>query len=410
MKRTQVLIAGATLQLCLGTVYAFSFFQKPLMAAYGWTNGQAAGVFSVAILFLGLSAAVGGPLLWRTGPRPLAVTGSLLYAGAWLAGSWALTHHSLPLFRLLFGAMGGIGLGLGYITPVATVTRWFPHRKGFAAGLVVMGFGLGALLMSKGIAPQLWRMTGGSIPDVFRLTGWLLLALSLPAALLLDNPPGPTPNAPPAPALATPYTCHAFPSWSFVWVWLVFFCNISAGIIFIGFQSPLYQDYLAARHAGLSAGELAASGATLIGISALCNGLGRSLWGAISDRLGGLATFRCLLAMQTTIFLLLMTTGRPALFFIGVCAVLLCYGGGFGTMPLLIAEHYGPAALPRAYGAVLTAWGAAGVVGPQLAAWLRDQQVDRTVLFGMAALILTCGLAATFGLRQAGDARQTDRA
>lgn len=403
MKRNRVLIAGIVLHLCLGTVYAFSFFQKPLMAAYGWTNSQTAGVFSLAILFLGLAAAVGGPLLRHTGPRPLAVAGSLLYAGAWLAGSWALAHRNLRLFQILFGMMGGVGLGLGYVTPVATVSRWFPRKQGLAAGFVVMGFGLGALLMSKLLAPLFWQITGGSIPDVFRLTGWLLLAVSLPAALLLTNPPVPAADAPP-PALPDPSitparACLPFPSWSFAWVWLVFFCNITAGIIFIGFQSPLLQDCLATRHARLSATELAAAGATLIGVSALCNGIGRSLWGAISDRLGGLATFRILLTAQMAIFLFLMTTGNPALFFTGVCAVLLCYGGGFGAMPVLIAEQYGPVAMPRAYGAVLTAWGAAGVFGPQLAAFLMDHHAHRAVLFGLAALILAGGLAATCGLR-----------
>jgi OFA family oxalate/formate antiporter-like MFS transporter len=402
MKRTCILAAGAVLHLCLGTIYAFSFFQKPLMATYGWTNGQTAGVFSLAILFLGLAAAVGGPLLRRTGPRPLAAAGALLYAGAWLAGSWALAHRNLPLFQVLFGVMGGIGLGLAYVTPVATVAKWFPHKNGFAAGIVVMGFGLGALFMSKLLAPQFWRITGGSLPDVFRLTGWLLLAVSLPAALLLADPPAPAADASPAGAVpaAPPPVSDTFPSWSFAWVWLVFFCNITAGIIFIGFQSPLLQDGLAARNPRLTTAELATAGATLIAASAVCNGLGRSLWGALSDRLGGLATFRILLGAQLAVFLLLTVAGHPAVLFVGVCAVLLCYGGGFGAMPLLIAERYGPSALPRAYGAVLTAWGAAGVAGPQLAAFLRDRAAGRAVLFGLAALILALGLAATGGLRR----------
>ena len=135
----------------------------------------------------------------------------------------------------------------------------------------------------------------------------------------------------------------------------------------------------------------------------MCNGLGRSLWGALADRLGGVITFRILLGTQLAVFLLLtVAAGHPAILFAGVCAVLLCYGGGFGAMPLLIAERYGPAALPRAYGAVLTAWGAAGVAGPQLAAFLRDRAAGRAVLFGLAAIILALGLAATSGLRQRG--------
>jgi len=399
MKAIRVLVAGAVLQLCLGSVYAFSFFQKPLMSAFGWSNAQVSGLFSLALLFLGLSASLAAPLLRRFGPRPLAISGIMLYGSAWIASSWALQQHNLPLLRVLFGVVGGIGLGLGYVTPVATVVGWFPSRKGFAAGVVVMGFGLGAMIMSKLIAPWMWNLFHGSIPEIFSRTGLIFLIAGVPAAALLERPPALASEC--SPALNKPdiHTHLPFPSGSFIAVWTLFFCNITAGIVFVAFQSPLLQDYLSARNSQLGVAELAAQGATLIAISSLCNGLGRLIWGRLSDHLGSLTTFRALLLGQVGIFLLLMFTAHPLVFSIGVCAVLLCYGGGFGAMPALIADLYGPVATPRAYGVVLTAWGAAGVVGPQVAAFLRDHSLSHSYLFGFAAVLLLAGYFASRALK-----------
>ena len=396
MKALRVLIAGAVLQLCLGTVYAFSYFQKPLMAAFGWNNAQVAWVFSLALFCLGCSAALAAPLLKRFGPRPLALTGILLYAGSWIAAGVALQLRSLPLLQALFGMAGGIGLGLGYVTPVATVVGWFPRRKGLAAGIVVMGFGLGALLMSKLLAPFLMQLSHNALPIVFRDIGLLLLALGIPAALLLARPPVATS----ATAAAPVAHYHSFPSRSFIAVWTLFFCNITAGVVFIAFQSPLFQDFLSQRHPAWSVERLAAQGATLIALSALCNGLGRLIWGRVSDRLGSLVTFRVLLLAQVGIFLLLMTTAHQLVFAIGVCAVLLCYGGGFGAMPSLIVDLYGPVATPRAYGLVLTAWGVAGMLGPAVAAYLRDHALSHNYLFAFAAAMLLAGFVASRGLAQ----------
>ena len=150
-RRWGVAVLGTFLQLCLGTVYAWSYFQKPLMAAYGWSNAQTTVTFSLAIAFLGISATVGGSLLPRLGPRLLAMTGGFLFGAGYLLAAFALREKTLWLLYLGYGVVGGIGLGLGYVTPVATVARWFPDRKGLVTGMVVMGFGFGALLMSKSL-------------------------------------------------------------------------------------------------------------------------------------------------------------------------------------------------------------------------------------------------------------------
>lgn len=262
-----------------------------------------------------------------------------------------------------------------------------------------MGFGFGALALSKGLAPFLMRVCDGSLPAVFRWTGVVLAVVGLPAAALLARAPAAAP--PPAPATAHGTVAARPPSIrSFAALWLLFFCNIMAGVIFLAFQSPLLQDLLRARNARLTPAYLAAAGGTLIAVSSVCNGLGRSISGAICDWLGGLRTFRLLFVVQIALFLLLALTDHPVVFMTGVCAILLCYGGGFGTVPALIAELYGLARLPRVYGAMLTAWGAAGFIGPYLAAVLRDRATPPFVLFAFAILLLLVGIAASYGVKR----------
>ncbi|MFT3830946.1 MAG: OFA family MFS transporter [Opitutaceae bacterium] len=362
---------GTLLQLSLGSVYAWSFFQKPLADTYGWSNAQVAWTFSFAIVFLGLAAAVGGRILPRFGPRVLAATGSLLYGAGHLLAALALSLHSLPLLWLGYGVIGGCGLGLGYVTPVATAAKWFPDKKGLVTGMVVMGFGFGALLMSKLVAPALMAAFAGQLPAVFATAGTILGGGGLLAALFLRNPPETTPPAVAAPAPSRASLTPADRA-RFALMWLVFFCNIAAGIAIIGFQSPLLQDLCRQQDAARSPATLAALGATLIAVSSLFNGLGRLLWGALSDRLGQLRTFRVMLGTQVLAFAALSVVRDPWLFGALVCYVLLCYGGGFGVMPAFVLNTFGAARMPVLYGGILTAWSAAGVVGPQAIAQLKD--------------------------------------
>lgn len=407
-----VAAAGTLLMVCLGTVYAWSFFQKPLADSYGWSNSQVAWAFSLAICCLGLAAAAGGMLLPRLGPARLALAGGILFSAGYLTAALALSLRSLPLLYLGYGLLGGTGLGLGYVTPVATVARWFPDRKGFATGLVVMGFGLGALLMSKIIAPFLLQLFPGNLPAVFAAMGGLFLLLTVPAAAAIVNPPPgwqPTGMAQPsATAMADADDGSSardrILSGEFALLWLIFFCNITAGIAIIGFQSPLFQDICS--KAGLTAdpATLARYGATLIAVSSLFNGVGRFFWGGISDRIGRPATFRLLLGSQLIAFLLLMQTGSPWLFALLVCYILLCYGGGFGTMPSFILDRFGARLMPAVYGAILTAWSAAGIAGPQLVALLKDSYPAgraATFSFALGAGFLLTGLLLTLLLPSA---------
>lgn len=393
-KNRWLMVAMATvLMLCLGTVYAWSFFQTPIMEKYGWNNAQVSLTFSLAIFFLGCSAAVGGIFLPKLGPRPLALSGSILFSLGYVLAGVALSLRSLPLLYIGYGVIGGTGLGLGYVTPVATIAKWFPDKKGLATGIVVMGFGFGALAMSKVLAPSLLAWTGGDLVKVFYYLALLFAVLTIASSLGLANPPQTGTASPAQPAEAFKDAKPYLASKNFILVWIMFFCNITAGIAVVGFQSPMFQDLLKKTDSGLSGAALAAMGATLIGITSLFNGFGRFLWGAVSDRAGRIKTFRIMLGSQLAVFAVLALTGNPWIFAILLCWILLCYGGGFGTMPATISELFGPGRMTVIYGVVLTAWAAGGVVGPQITAFIKDSFPDRasSLSFIVGAIFVALG-------------------
>ncbi|MEI8120902.1 MAG: OFA family MFS transporter [bacterium] len=402
-KRWRIAICGTCLQICLGSVYAWSYFQLPLMNRYHWSNTQVSWVFSLAIFFLGLAAAWGGMNLKKWGPHRLAMLGGVLFGAGSLTAALALHLESLCLLYVGYGVVGGIGLGLGYVTPVATVAKWFPDRKGFVTGMVVMGFGLGAMLMSKVIAPGLMAMTGGDPAHVFALIGLFFLITATGCGAMLDNPPvgyvpgGYVPSPVMGGAAVSGRSCLL--SGRFLMMWGVFFCNIVAGIAIIGFQSPLLQDLIKKTNPAMATSSLVSAGATLIAVSSLFNGIGRILWGGLSDRIGRIQVFRFMLATQVLAFLVLSRVGNPWLFAVLVCYVLLCYGGGFGAMPSFVLDVFGSVRMPMVYGAILTAWSVAGIVGPQIVAWLKDSYAHQagsvSFLVGAGFLFLGLILSAT---------------
>lgn len=413
--RWLVAIMGTIIQLALGSVYAWSFFQQPVMAAGNWTNSQAAWAFSLAIFCLGLAAAWGGVSLPRYGPRKLAMTGGLLFGAGYMLAAYALGAKNLPLLYAGYGVIGGIGLGLGYVTPVATAAKWFPDKKGLITGMVVMGFGFGALIMAKVLAPMLMAATGGSLVRVFFYIGVTMLCVTLPAGYCLVNPPAgfrPKGYTPPVAAAVSGTALRDITakqcifSGKFFMMWLIFFFNIVAGIMFISFQSPLLQDLMRAtmtpaalRDPQVQAG-LAAAGATLIAASSIFNGLGRFFWGGLSDKIGRVQAFRVILGTQCAVFAAMIFVGDPLVFSVLVCYVLLCYGGGFGSMPSFVLDVFGPRLMPVVYGAILTAWGCAGIVGPQIVAVLKDGFAGQAVryTFACGGVLLLLGLLLSFAL------------
>ncbi|HZV81904.1 MAG TPA: MFS transporter, partial [Geobacteraceae bacterium] len=340
----------------------------------------------------------------------------------YLLAAVALHLRSLTLLYLGYGLIGGIGLGLGYVTPVATVARWFPDRKGLATGMVVMGFGFGAIVMSKVLAPLLLVLTAGNLVVVFAVVGLLFIMFTLLLAGQINNPPegwqphGHIPAAATAQAIESRFvsTVDAVLSRQFMLMWGIFFCNIIAGIALIGFQSPLFQEVIRGADALLSPAALAGYGATLIALSSLFNGIGRFFWGGFSDRIGRKRTFSLLLGSQLVAFILLIYVRTPWVFAVLVCYVLLCYGGGFGTMPSFVLDIFGSRLMPAVYGVILTAWSAAGVGGPQLVATVKDRFPEElypgrasTISFAIGAGFLAAGLLLSFWVKNSDSSSRT---
>jgi MFS family permease len=368
MNRWLVALGGVVLMACLGTVYAWSVYTQPLQAAFGWTSTQATAPFSIAIFFLGVGAVLGGRWQDRAGPRPVALTGALLWgAGNLLAGLGTARLGAAWLY-LTYGVLGGLGLGLGYVTPVAAVTKWFPDRRGLGSGLVVGGFGLGAFLYAH-LLRSLPAFAGGAAPGdavlaAFTVSGIAFAVLGGGAALLVRNPPAPATTA--APALPGPdFTPgHMVRTPQFWAAFAMLFLNVAAGILFISNAVPIMRELT---------GATAAAAAAVYGTIALANAVGRFLWGAVSDRLGRRAAFGAIYLLQVSVFLLVgrfhsMWVVAPLF-----ALVLLCYGGGFGVMPSLVADWFGTRHLGVNYGWVLLAWSAAGVAGPGFVAAVKDR-------------------------------------
>ena len=399
--RIAAILCCTVLQVCLGTVYAWSFFQTLLVRQLGWSFTDTALAFSITIFSLGISAAGAGMILPKVGPKRLALAGSVMFSGGYIIAGLALQLDSIALFYLGYGVIGGTGIGLGYVTPVATVAKWFPDKKGLATGIVVMGFGVGAVVLSKGLAPLLVVHTEGDLALLFIWLGVVFAAVLIPCSLALRDPPA---------TLASRFqpvqasgaqdepdsTGRCLYSGEFAVMWLVFFFNIAAGIAVISFQSPLLQDVWGLADPTVEPETLAEYGATLIAASSLCNGFGRLFWGLLSDRIGRIRVFRILLASQMIVFGVLMTERDPWIFSILVCYIMLCFGGGFATMPSFVLDVFGVRKMSSVYGFMLTAWAAAGVCGPLYIGYLKDQYPDRAIIYCFLIGVLILGLGYVF--------------
>lgn len=370
MNRWRVAAGGVALMACLGTVYAWSVFTQPLQAAFGWTSAQATAPFSIAIFFLGVGAVLGGRWQDRAGPRPVALTGALLWGAGNLLAGVGTARLGVAWLCATYGVLGGLGLGLGYVTPVAAVTKWFPDRRGLGSGLVVGGFGLGAFVYAQ-ILRSLPAFAGpggaasaGDVMRAFAISGVTFAVLGGAGALLVRNPPpspaaasaaGNGPDFPPGAMARTPQFWAAF---------AMLFLNVTAGILFISNAVPIMRELT---------GAAPAVAAGIYGVIALANALGRFLWGAVSDRIGRRAAFAAIYLLQVAVFLVV---GRVHSMWIVAplfALVLLCYGGGFGVMPSLVADWFGTRNLGVNYGWVLLAWSLAGVAGPVFVAVVKDR-------------------------------------
>jgi OFA family oxalate/formate antiporter-like MFS transporter len=354
------------MQIALGAVYAWSVFRIPLTSKYGWNVSQVTLAFELAILVLGFASFVGGLLMKRVGPRLVAAVAGLCYGlGVVLAGQ---ARGNLGFLYLSYGVLGGTGLGLAYIVPVATLIKWFPDKRGMITGLEVAGFGAGALITAP-VAQLLMTQVG--ISQTFTILGcFYFVAVSGSALFMRDTPDGYRP-AGWEPSVSQQETNmvkdyalgEALKTWQWYALWTILFLNTLAGISIISQAAPMAQEV---THVS------AAVAAGLVGIISIANGAGRFLWAWFSDYIGRRRVFQVMFLAQTVIFLLLSRVhsfgGLASLAFI----VLLCYGGGFGTMPAFAADFFGTRNVGSIYGLMLTAWGFAGLLGPTLIAYVRQ--------------------------------------
>jgi OFA family oxalate/formate antiporter-like MFS transporter len=365
-KRWLIAVAGVVMQVALGAVYAWSVFRIPLTKEYGYTVSQVTGVFEIAILTLGFASFAGGLWMKKSSPRVVGIAAGLCYGlGAILAGQCA---GNLRLFTLAYGILGGTGLGLGYIIPVATLIKWFPDKRGMITGIAVAGFGAGALVTAP-VAARLLKAVG--IPETFVILGVCYLIAVVGAAMFMKNPPedyrpdgwGAAPGRQNQRAVKDYTFKEALCTWQWYALWGILFLNTTAGISIISQASPMAQEISHVTPA-IAAG--------LVGIISIANGSGRFLWAWLSDAIGRRQVFLAMFLLQAVLFFLLSRAVNFTLLTILAAVVLLCYGGGFGTMPAFAADYFGPSNVGSIYGLMLTAWGFAGVAGPALIAHLRE--------------------------------------
>jgi MFS transporter, OFA family, oxalate/formate antiporter len=431
--RWAIAAAGTVLMACLGTVYSWSLFTQPLVAAFGWSNTTTTWAFALCIFFLGVGAVLGGRWQDRRGPRRVALTGVVLWGLANVLAGIGTARLGAWWIYLTYGVAGGLGLGLGYVTPVAAVTKWFPDRRGLGSGLVVMGFGLGAFLYNLVLeaipsfgaaAEEAGRviaarsagdpatMSAGAVSAVmgaFVASGAVFAVVGGVAASLLRDPapaelpvgarvPARAATAAPGPGAAVDYPpSRALRPPQFWALWAMLFLNVTAGILFISNAVPIMRELT---------GAAPGTAVAVYGIIALANGLGRFFWGAVSDRIGRNLAYLLIYGSQVAIFFVVGGLQSLPLVAALFAVVLLCYGGGFGTMPSFVADYFGTKYMGVNYGWILLAWGVGGIAGPVFVAAVKDA----TGTFAGALPVIACILLAAMILplltRPPGEARR----
>jgi OFA family oxalate/formate antiporter-like MFS transporter len=367
LNRWWIAFAGVLLQMALGAVYAWSVFRVPLAKQFNWTISQVTLTFTVAIMVLGFASFFGGLWIKKVGTRVVAMTGGALYGlGVFLA---SFSSIGLWWLYLSYGVIGGIGLGLGYIVPIYVLLRWFPDKRGLMTGVAVGGFGAGALVTAP-IATHLIQSVG--VLQTFAYLGIAFGIVSVAGGYFMQNPPegwqpagwSPKPKDPEEECCTEDFTLgEALKTWQWWALWFLLFLNTSAGISIISQESPMFQDF---------AKVTAIIAAGMVGVVSIGNALGRVLWAYVSDGIGRRTTFAVMFILQIALFWFLPSLHSVSAVTAVSFIILMCYGGGFGTMPAFAADYFGPTNVGSIYGLMLTAWGFASAFGPLLIAHMRQ--------------------------------------
>ena len=398
MKRNRWGIAAAAvgIHICIGSVYAWSVLVKPVMEYTGASLQAVQWTFSIAIFFLGISAAFFGSFVERCGPSISGLVSTACFTFGMFGAALAVYADAIWLLYLSYGCIGGIGLGIGYITPVATLIKWFPNHRGFATGLAIMGFGFAGLIAGP-VMQFLYTRYG--LTETFLVTGLAYCIVMCLSALYLKAPPAgdefvrlavdttDTRIAPPD--TRKQFTAgEAIRTSQFYALWWMLFVNITCGIGLLSVASPMAQEII-----GMTPAEAAA----IVGIIGLVNGAGRLLWASVSDRIGRANTYLIFFVLQIGAFICLAQTNDRLIFQAAVLLIISCYGGGFAAMPAYLSDLFGTKELSNIHGKVLTAWAAAGIVGPLFISILRERTAGYEItLYAFAALFVTALLVTLY--------------
>jgi MFS family permease len=414
--------AALAVHLSIGQAYAFSTFNLPLSKLIGisksapddWTLVQLGWIFSIAILFLGLSAAVFGRWVESAGPRKAMLAAAVCFGGGFLVSALGISQHQLWLLYLGYGVLGGCGLGIGYISPVSTLIKWFPDRPGMATGMAIMGFGGGALIaapLSVKLMDHFKSATSNGVLETFVTMGILYFVFMTIGAIVVRvpaddwRPAGWVPPSQPKKLVTTAnvevHTAFATPQ--FWLLWIVLCMNVTAGIGVLGQASPMIQEMFTGR-------VTAAAAAGFVGLLSLFNMAGRFIWASTSDYIGRRNTYIVFFVLGIALYFSVPSIGRAGSmpgFVIAFAVILSMYGGGFATIPAYLRDVFGTLQVGAIHGRLLTAWSTAGVLGPVLVNYLRQAQIDRGVpkaqaytvtMYIMCALLLI-GLIANLLMR-----------
>jgi MFS family permease len=366
MNRWRIPVGAVLVHICIGSVYAWSTFNRPIQAIFPgapWWFSPPYTTFTTALALLGLSAAFGGPWVERRGPRVAATAAALFFGTGLVIGGIGLAVKQQVLVFLGMGIIGGIGCGLGYISPVSTLVKWFPDRRGMATGMAIMGFGGGAFVAGY-LNVFFMNLVGVAMTVIALGATYLLVMLAGSRLMVLPppgwTPPGWTPAARTHPMIASSSVSRdeAIRTPQFYLLWGILFINVTAGIGILAQASPMMQDMF--KRTPLEA-------AAVVSIISLFNAGGRFMWASGSDYIGRRNTYAVFFVTQFVLFLLipgLAASGQWWLFQASLFVVFTMYGGGFATIPAFLADIFGPQNVGAIHGAILTAWTAAAIVGP----------------------------------------------
>ncbi len=391
--------AALAVHLSIGQAYAFSPFNLPMTRLLGgteadWTLVELGWIFSLAIAVLGVSAALFGRWVERVGPRLAMAVAALCFSGGFVVAAAGVAWHQLWLVYLGYGVLGGCGLGIGYISPVSTLIKWFPDRPGMATGLAIMGFGGGALVAAPLEVELMARFEAPGVWQTFLVLAGVYLSFMLIGAAVVRvppegwAPPGWTP--PPAAKMRGVDATAAVRTRQFWLLWLVLCLNVTAGIGVLGQASPMIQEMFPGRiDAGAAAG--------FVGLLSLFNMAGRFFWSSISDRIGRRATYAVFFALGVVLYAAVPVAGQigsVTLFVAGFAVILSLYGGGFATVPAYLRDLFGTLQVSAIHGRLLTAWSVAGLLGTVLVNYLRTWQIERGVVPAQAYTVTMYVMAA----------------